>query len=482
MPGFLGHLEELLPTHISSSRWYRSKTRTIGRTLVRDIVPLGQGFFLLVVDIEYPEKDTDRYVLPIDLSAAAGTELETSGAREALSRDALGNPRFRDVLLQAIASNTTFTGRAGKFIAAHTSVFSVPSATLESFVSRAEQSNTSIIYPGHFIFKLFRKIEPGVNPDLEIGRFLTEQGFRNTPAFLGSLEYQQDGATYSAGILQQFVPNHGDAWKYTLEELASFFERVTSTPESPNLLGNYLSSARLLGARTAQMHTALLGSSELDFAPEPFTADDAGELYRAMLAQADAAFQLLHAKAGTLPEGTAVMARQVIALEPQLRERFARLDKITTSRAVRIRTHGDYHLGQVLYTGEDFMIIDFEGEPARPLSERRSKGLALRDVAGMLRSFDYAVHAAPEARGKDPAWPAFWLTQVNDSYLKGYYETAGDQTYISSDADENQLFLDIFLLQKALYEVAYELNNRPDWVHIPLRGILSIFSTSPNAD
>jgi maltose alpha-D-glucosyltransferase/alpha-amylase len=477
-PVFLDRLEELLPRYLSATRWYRAKTRTIQRVSVHDVVALHEEFFLVVVDVEYLEKDSDRYVLPVEVPCL------TTSAPEALATDALANWHLRDALLKAVAANAVFGGAKGRFVAAHAGAFQLPATqpgnALESFVSKAEQSNTSVIYPGHFIFKLFRKIEPGINPDLEVGGFLTEHGFRNTPAFLGSLEYQDAAGSYSAGILQQFVPNHGDAWKYTMDELAAFFKRAESSPDSAHLLDGYLASARLLGIRTAEMHTVLAGTNTGDFAPEPFTAAHARQLSEEIAAQAVRVLELLRLKLSSLDEPTAELAFQVLALEPQIVDRLAKLNEASTNGPVCIRIHGDYHLGQVLFTGDDFMIIDFEGEPARPLAERRSKALAMRDVAGMLRSFDYAAHAAPENHGKNETWAAFWLIQVTAAYLEAYFETAANHPYISADPAENKFLLDVFLLQKALYEVAYELNNRPDWVYIPLRGILSLFSRSSN--
>jgi maltose alpha-D-glucosyltransferase/alpha-amylase len=477
-PVFLDRLQELLPRYLSASRWYRAKTRTIQHVSVHDVVTLHEEFFLVVVDVEYLEKDSDRYILPMEVPCL------TTSAPEALAIDALANPHLRDALLKAVAAGAVFRGTKGRFIAARAGAFQLPATqhgnALESFVSRAEQSNTSIIYPSYFIFKLFRKIEPGINPDLEVGGFLSEHGFRNTPAFLGSLEYQDAAGSYTAGILQQFVPNHGDAWKYTMDELAAFFKRAETSPDSPHLLDGYLASARLLGIRTAEMHTALASTNTGDFAPEPFTATDARQLSEEITAQAGRVFGLLRLKLSSLDDATAGLAFQVLALESQISDRLAKLNELLTSGPVRIRIHGDYHLGQVLFTGDDFMIIDFEGEPARPLAERRSKALAMRDVAGMLRSFDYAAYAAPETHGKNQTWAAFWLIQVTAAYLEAYFETAAGHPYISADPAGNKFLLDVFLLQKALYEVAYELNNRPDWVYIPLRGILSLFSRSSN--
>jgi maltose alpha-D-glucosyltransferase/alpha-amylase len=440
-------LEEQLPAYLSSRRWFRAKTRTVTQIRVLDVIHLDDCFFISVLEIEYAQGDRDYYLLPL-----------TSTDQSAFDESALSNQTFRNALLTAIANSRTFKGQKGDLVAARTSAFEYPSDRLESFVSKAEQSNTSIIFRDRFILKLFRKIEPGINPDLEIGRFLTERGFRHTPALLGSLEYRvhDGGHVYAAGILQQFVKNQGDAWQYTLHSL-----------EAREPLGNYLPSAQLLGKRTAEMHAALADSQgNPDFAPEPFIAAHARLLYEETRAQAAGVFELLRGKLSSLAEPAAASARQVLALETAILSHFASLKDSATISALRIRQHGDFHLGQVLYTGDDFMIIDFEGEPARPLAERRAKGLALRDVAGMLRSFHYAAHAADA--------PAFWNEQVSAAYLDAYFEEARDQPYVPAEPSQRKLLLDAFLLQKAVYEVDYELNNRPDWVTIPLRGILSL--------
>ncbi len=426
---------------------------------------------MLVVRVVYAEGNSDRYVL-----TARDDDMEALSDRE-----------FRDSLLSAIACNSRFEGSAGSLIASRTQAlhYECDGSPIESRISSAEQSNTSIIYKDRFILKLFRKIEPGVNPDLEIGAFLTQHGFEHTPAVLGKLEYHaREGDVYAVGILQQFVQNQGDAWKYTLESLNSFFKAgtVNMFPSIPShareLLGPYADSAQLLGTRTAQMHAALADSADPDFAPEPFTREDGQKLYDEMLGQADISFELLRRKQAVLPEDAAETAQELLRIEHRVTERFRAIRDYPIT-AVRIRYHGDFHLGQVLYTGDDFMIIDFEGEPARPLSQRRGKTLAMRDVAGMIRSFQYAAYTALSAQAPHTAaepWAAFWNASVSATYLEAYFSAAGNLPFVPANAEEKRLILDAFLLQKALYEVAYELNNRPDWVHIPLRGILSLMS------
>jgi maltose alpha-D-glucosyltransferase/alpha-amylase len=370
-----------------------------------------------------------------------------------------------------------------------------------------EQSNTSVVYGGQFILKVFRRSDEGVNPDLEIGRFLTETAeFANVPSVVGAIEYQRKGgAAMTLGILQQFVPNVGDAWSYTLDSLSHYFERALAHPEAEvpglpqppvldllndefpvlakELIASYLESARLLGQRTAELHKALASSTDdPNFAPEPFSMLYQRSVYQSMQSQMSQVFPWLRTRLKQLADGTREEAQRVLDLEPEIRRRYRSLlqRKLNT---MRIRVHGDYHLGQVLYTGRDFVIIDFEGEPPRPLSERRIKRSPLRDVAGMLRSFHYASYSAlfgmvPGVRPEDfPAlepWANFWYTWVSVTFLRAYMTVAKDEPFLPKDAIELQVLLDAYLLEKAVYELGYELNSRPDWLKVPLRGLLQL--------
>ena len=283
---------------------------------------------------------------------------------------------------------------------------------------RAEQSNTSVLYGERLVLKVFRRLSEGVNPDLEVGRFLTERaGFSHIPAVAGALEYRVGRREpMTLGILQAFVANEGDAWHFTLDQLESYYERALCTegggagfrgsllelieeePPPPLFeMGIHLELARLLGQRTAELHLALAHDPEdPDFAPEPFTTLYQRSLYESMRTSATRNLELLRGQIGEVPEPAASEARRLLEREEELLEAFR---SIVGSRlgGMRIRVHGDYHLGQVLYTGNDFVIIDFEGEPARPLTERRLKRSPLRDVAGMLRSFDYVAQTALSA-------------------------------------------------------------------------------------
>jgi maltose alpha-D-glucosyltransferase/alpha-amylase len=489
-------LSAILPGYISGRRWYRAKARTIERLTIQDLISVPTASaFILVVRIEYRDGGSDEYFVPLAVAqpgAAAALdepvcELRGPDGGEGVLYGVLSNVKFRQALLDVVVCDDVFEGRHGNLVGRRAKALDAEcgdgAPRFESFVSRAEQSNTSIIYGDRYILKLFRKLEQGTNPDIEIGRFLTDRGFKNTPAVFGQIEYKtENGEAYTAGILQQFVRNQGDAWSYTLKSLERFFERAGASAQ--DVSNDYLDAAALLGIRTAEMHAAFEDDDAgPDFVPEPFTSQDAQQLYQDLLSQADIAFEALRRKQALLTGAAARAARDVLRLEPEVMARFDALRNSSIS-AVRIRHHGDYHLGQVLYTGSDFMIIDFEGEPARPLPERRRKALAMRDVAGMVRSFQYAAYAAlfdAKADGKLESAAEFWTQCVSGAYLKAYFSKTRDLRCVPSDAGEQKLLLDAFLLQKALYEVAYEMNNRPDWVHIPLRGILSLMSPEPRA-
>jgi maltose alpha-D-glucosyltransferase/alpha-amylase len=386
---------------------------------------------------------------------------------------------------------------------------------LEPSVLKAEQSNTSVIYGDKLILKLIRRLDAGTNPELEIGRFLTERTkLAHVPPVAGFLEYRRGRQEpLTVAILQGLVPNEGDAWQYTLDALDRYFERaltasLTSDEAAPpvgsllslsdgeapeditTLLGPYLESAMLLGQRTGELHLALASSpDDANFAPETITPFYQRSLYQSMRNLTSQVLQALRRRLRHLPEELQGQAQRVLDREETILGRFRAVveGKIT---GTRIRCHGDYHLGQILYTGKDFVIIDFEGEPARPLSERRIKRSALRDVAGLLRSFHYAAYSALFAREPSGAvrpqdtealepWSRLWYMSVSAAFLRAYLATASRGRFLPSARKELEIMLDAYLLEKAIYELGYELNNRPDWVRIPLQGILDLLALEP---
>jgi maltose alpha-D-glucosyltransferase/alpha-amylase len=485
--------------YIRSRRWFGGKARTISGVHVREVVTLPRDAgALTVVDVDFADGVPQRYLLPLAVTQARrADEQDTAKTSTLIARlkdgallyEPVVDETFAHALLDTIARRRQLKGAEGSVHGSTTRAFKEIRGTgeLHAQVLKAEQSNTSIVYGDRLFLKLFRRLEPGVNTDLEVTRFLTEEtGFRHSPRVAGSLDYESEagGEPTTLAILQQYTQNAGDAWKYTLDEINRFFERVLSDEGAltQELIGGYLSDAATLGVRTAQMHLALASRDDLPaFAPEPFTPHYQRSIYQSIRTQAVQTLGLVRRRAKGVPE-----SEQLLAHEAALQQRIRAIleGKIT---GLRIRTHGDYHLGQVLHTGSDFVIIDFEGEPARPLSERRIKRSALRDVAGMLRSFHYAPYAVvagqsqgsvirPEDVARLESGARFWHRWVTDAFLRAYLETSGDAPHLPRTREELTTLLDAYLIEKALYEIVYELNNRPEWVRIPMRGVLELLA------
>jgi maltose alpha-D-glucosyltransferase / alpha-amylase len=517
-------LADMIPPYLIRCRWFGGKARAIKSAVVTEAVAFPYDHttaYFVMVRIGYVEGEPETYILPLTIAQGdAAARIQTdfpqavvahlkSGGKTAMLYEVIGEPAFHQALLESVARRRHFKGAAGELTGHHTSVLRhiqrMMKPPLASAIMKAEQSNTSIVFGEWLILKLLRRAEEGVNLDLEIGLFLTEKSsFAHNPPVVGHLEYRHHRhEPITLGIVHGFVPNQGDAWKYTLDALGHYFETALASQEELNpdllphkplvalarlelptlatdLIGPYLESARLLGERTAEMHTALAGNSmNPHFAPELFTTLYQRSIYQSMRNLAARTFQLMRSRLKHLPEKAREMAKQVLEHESQVFDRFHSLLDRRIS-AMRIRVHGDFHLGQVLYTGKDFIIIDFEGEPARSLTERRLTRSPLRDVAGMLRSFHYAANHAifhqatrPEDLPAMETWAAFWNTWVSAVYLKAYLELAGQAGFLPADEGELQTLLDALCLEKAVYELSYELNNRPEWVQIPLQGILA---------
>jgi len=442
------------------------------------------------------------------------------GDRTGFLRDGIYEEPFRRTLLAAISKRIRIKGRSGELSAYPGPSLRriLPSGELPleaSVLLKAEQSNTSVIYGNSLYLKLYRRLEEGLNPDMEVVRFLSEKrAFPNIPPFAGAIEYRKPGSEPMViGLLQGCVAHQGDAWRYTLDELNRYIERVLSKNEDlpvipdptisplamayqeiPLLIqeligGVYFERAALLGKRTAELHLALSSDAEDPaFAPEPFTALHQRSMFQSMQSQARRGLQLLRRRLKHLPDPAGPLAEGILESENEIFERLKAV-LIEHRTGVRMRIHGDYHLGQVLFTGDDFILIDFEGEPARPLSERRLKRSPLRDIAGMLRSFHYAAftglqqHLAlrPDDQSKLEHWIELWHRYVGGVFLRSYFERAQDALFLPQDAEEIDILLNAFLLHKAIYELVYELNSRPDWVTTPLRGIRSVLDIKGKA-
>lgn len=516
-------LPAALPDYLIQRRWFGGKSRKIGKITVLDLISFQAGpvqACITIIRVEYASGPEETYSLPLALREEedqlpddVATLRLAASDKELAFYDALSSRSFQDFLLQTIQQNGALTGEIGDLRASATAalpqLIGPESNKLVPKLMRAEQSNTSIAYGNRLIFKWFRRVERGLNPDVEIGVFLTEKtGFRNVPQVAGFMEYAgRDGSQATMGLLQAYVANQGDAWQFTLKSLENYYgqpqQNIPALPQSSLLtlaegnipaearekIGQYLDSAALLGLRTAELHLALATGTDSAFAPEPFDRRGARELAESALGLMDKVLPQLHASSISLSAPEQAQASEVLAAEPRLRNFFADLENLKTT-AQRTRIHGDYHLGQVLYTGEDFMIIDFEGEPARSLDERRRKRSPLQDVAGMLRSFDYAAYAplmastqdtAPEnanrERQKRFSWGTYWKVWVSAAFLRGYLAKAGKAPFVPKERAILEKLLNAYLIDKALYELGYELNNRPSWLPIPLNGITGLLET-----
>ncbi|MDQ3937423.1 MAG: maltose alpha-D-glucosyltransferase [Chloroflexota bacterium] len=525
------HLAAILPAYLRARRWFRSKARRIKEVRLHDSVrvahPAGEAR-LAVFDVDYTEGEPERYVLPLALSRSDEAERVTRELPQSLIAyvtpageegvrwllyDALYEPFFGRMLLDVIGARKRLGGRRGQVTATPTRAYrrlrGPRQDELQVTASRAEQSNTSVTFGDRLILKLFRRLEPGINPDLEIGQALTELGFEHTPAVAGWLAYRTGRDEPSAlGIVQEYVPNQGDTWELTLDSLSAYYERAATIEERPEagpttitallestrldppqlareMIASYLDSAWLLGKRTADLHRALASlRDDPAFVPEPISELSQRAVLQSVRNQAADAFGLLERRLGELPPDVSAQARMALRVAPQLNARLRAIVERRT-RASRIRVHGDFHAGQVLWTGKDFVFIDFEGEPGRAMSERRHKRSALSDVAGMLRSFHYAAFGTllnprlggtvrPEDVERLEPWARYWYLWVAATYLQGYIDEGRDEPFLPASSEELAGLLELSMVHKALYELSYELNSRPEWVSIPLRGLLEL--------
>jgi maltose alpha-D-glucosyltransferase/alpha-amylase len=494
--------KRLLPRFLPAQRWFGAKAREITQARIEDWGPLSDsGAVLALLRVGYAEGDSEDYVVPLALgfgqqaeellaaSPVAVVAGVTSGNRAGILYDALWDDSACATLLGSIESAAAFPTQRGQVRGVPGAAMSPAGpAPLSPRRTAGEQSNTSVIYGERLILKLYRRCQPGTNPDAEIDRFLTERaGFAHVPPFAGTLAYERDGTSATLALLQGMVRNEGDGWTGAVEELQRYYEAWGSTPfpaETPDprmYLGIYLDSAARLGRRTAELHVALAAAGdEPDFAPEPFTSEDVALLAGGFHQRAAEHLEALKNSLSLLPDEAVEEAGMVLRRRRELLAQSRELPSPMGGR--RIRIHGDYHLGQVLRARNDFVILDFEGEPARPLAERRAKHSPLKDVAGMLRSFSYAAYSSlvsyttrrPEATERLESWARLWERSASAAFLAAYRERIAGQGLLPETPAAEEALLRAYLVDKALYEVHYELNNRPGWVRIPLWGLASL--------
>lgn len=544
---------KILPSYLKQRRWFGGKARTIRYVRIVENIPVHEGASyarLLFIDVKYSEGASDTYALPLSFllhktgeapgeltveGEAVKLDLDWLGVRaekiieespqavvarliidgeEGILYDSLYNQGLRDSIFEMIRKRKKAKGEKGELQFYPGKMFrrllGDNGTTPLSKVLKAEQSNTSLIYDDRFFFKLYRRVDEGINPDLEITRFLTEKTkFANLPPFAGAVEYRKKGSeSCIIGMLQGLAANQGDTWTYALEGVKRYFERLLAKrpgpdpaeldipvfdfeapepgPEITELVGGiYLEQARLLGERTAELHIALSSNDDDPaFAPEPFSLLYQRSVYQSMRSLTRKVYESFGNNLGKLPGHISEEAALIYDAQKEIIRYYEKILKKKIP-VTKTRIHGDYHLGQVLYTGKDFIIIDYEGEPARSLSERKLKRSPLVDVAGMIRSFHYAIHAGyfthissrPEHAAELEPWLDPWYKCISRSFLEAYVTTARDAAFVPGDSGDLEILLQVFLLEKAVYELGYELNNRPDWLVIPFRGIRSILGS-----
>jgi maltokinase len=443
-------------------RWFGSKARDVAHIDVAECVPLREEvpqLALALVEARFGEGTHETYQVPLGLRPAEeGWSERVIGEAEGWTfYDALADPATGRELLHRMRSGSQETVEEGtlRFRWA-ASAGAELGGTVDVRPVGVEQSNSSIVFGETLILKAFRRVEPGVNPELELLRFLTEREFPNIAALAGWYEFEGRFIDATLGILQEYLAGARDGWELALEEVAT----------DPN---TFLDRLRALGEVTGELHTALgSDNTSADFAPD----EPSQEALSLLTADVDEQIErIFH----DLPETGAT--EPLAGRGQDVREKLQALSHIGAGGRV-IRTHGDYHLGQTMLSDRGWVILDFEGEPARPLPERRLKRSPLRDVAGMLRSFSYVTAGARLLRGVDV--PEDWEDRARDVFLDGYFHRVEPSLLPPGEAPTRQL-LSVFELEKAVYELRYELNNRPDWVGIPVAGIVRLLESEQHS-
>jgi len=530
-PEVLERLEnEFLPDYLMKMRWFGGKGKGIlGIKIVSHAaIPLGSNppAYILLIEVSYQDGLPEMYQLPVaygkepfaykvreNCPQAVISFIKVGNEEEGVLFDAIYGLELQQALLENMGKNQNvpahlseihFSGN--KDLRRHLK----ETEKIKPRVLSGEQSNTSITYDGKYFFKLYRKVDRAINPDMEITHFLTHEAkFKNIPAFVGAIEWKYRNDSMVLGMMQEMVSNSTDAWANMLDRLNSFNEKILSDSDIklpsemrgnltdpvgyediPDVLKELLDvtvaeQVSLLGIRTAEMHIALASGVDLpDFKPEDFSLHYQRSIFSSLQSLVRVTFQSLGKTVKKLPDDVKQEAEELLAMKDQILTKMKKIHsrKIDTTK---IRIHGDYHLGQVLFTGKDFVILDFEGEPALSYSERRLKRSALRDVAGMLRSLHYAAYGSlfldNQVRQEDVSkllpFVEQWYHYMSGFFMKSYLETVKDNPIIPQKKEDLEVLIQTFLLQKAVYELNYELNNRPGWVMVPLRGIKAIMKS-----
>jgi maltose alpha-D-glucosyltransferase/alpha-amylase len=493
-------LKKYLPAYLPSCRWFASKTKDIAEVDILDCLPMKRNLktYMLILRVVLDDDSIEHYSMPLSVIDKTPSKEQKIGLIFALDNgthiiEGIFDAGFRDALFETLIGGKTVEGINGVlsgFVNAKSISHLIEQGkNISSKVLPAEQSNSSVIYNDSFFLKLYRRLEIGPHPEAEMTHFLSEAGFTHVPPFIGSMKYMQneEKSWREVALLQEYVKNIGDGWTYFTAVLKNTIKALKSADDADKYfllplkeeINRTYAMASLLGKRTAEMHLALSSDRKNDsFAPLPFKGETKKEAYAIARLWMKQAMKILKDNIQMLPSPTDKLARNIIDNEKLLIDRLKYY--FTASGGEILRIHGDYHLGQLLFTGDDFFIIDFEGEPARSLIERRKKQSPLKDVSGMIRSLHYAANYALKSLACDDEassfWAKIWYDNAYSSFLSSYRQEAMNASFLPADDEEFNATLKAFLMEKVFYEICYEFNNRPDWVYIPLKGIESVIN------
>jgi len=492
---------DVLPHFISERRWYADKASrqvTMSCSVAIPIAHDNNNFLAGIVDVSGTH-GLSRYFLPLTIRWTRYTQIDRGpasvlaavrrGPREGVLLDATGETEFITAVLAMIHNGETVESDAGQIEFRPTAAFAtnpLPEIKNVTVISR-EQSNSSVIVDNNFVVKILRRITPGIHPEVEVGRFLADVAhFQNAPTLVGSVELVEGENRSALAVVNAYVENQGDAWSVAagaLDRLIEEYRLLTAeTPLESLEIASMMQRIRQIGRRTAEMHLAFACRNDIPaFAPEPITAEDVSLWTDGLIRNAHTVLGLLDRGREGLPEHTAHLVQRVFRHSDAIMS-YLESHRHAGFGGLKIRHHGDFHLGQVLIAKDDAYILDFEGEPRRSLDERRAKAPPARDVSGFIRSIDYAASAAldraPDLNADERTAlrerTRVWAEELTDAYWTSYREAIGESQLWPGDDEQTRRLLDFFLLEKALYEIEYELTNRPSWSHIPLEATLRI--------
>lgn len=497
---------DVLPPYLSRTRWFPERSLAAIKATMTSAIPfcnVGENRPWLAFFEAMKDGTSTRYTIPLrirwhrferEYHNPRALAAVRQGAREGTLLDVANEQDLMEILLENLRrGETVVEGNTRLEFRGTETLLQEPSHPIEHIQAvETEQSNSTTLVDNRYVVKIYRKLEAGINSEIEVGRFLTETAhFANSPSLLGSIELVEGERRSAVGIIHAFLQNQGDAWTVTAAYIDRFLEQArlltdeTSTSENEDLM-SYLRYIAQVGRRVAEMHVALASRDDIaDFRPEPVTTDDASGWVEEIGARADKVAKQLQSLLAVGDASERALIESLLAKHHVLR---SRLEALAGGAAdlYKIRHHGDLHLGQMLIVKDDIYIIDFEGEPRRPIHERRRKAPAARDVAGVVRSIDYsttaglerALRIAPDEHGKLSAALQLWRERATETFLAAYREHMTDSRLWPADEKGADRLLNLFLLEKAFYEIEYEIAYRPDWLGVPLSGALRILSAA----